>query len=149
MTFHWTNRESETQWGHLKTHEMEVAFEWDLEWKKDSLEKTLMLGKIEGRKKRGWQRTREMVGWHHRLDGHKFEQASGIGNAQRSLACCSPSGHKESDATEWLNWTELEWKRTSDGEHRMVNTWMKKSNGEIAMVYVERKARNKAANTCS
>ena len=37
---------------------MEVAFEWDLEWKKDSLEKTLMLGKIEGRKKRGRQRMR-------------------------------------------------------------------------------------------
>ena len=41
---------------------MEVAFEWDLEWKKDSLEKTLMLGKIEGRKKRGRQRMRWLDG---------------------------------------------------------------------------------------
>ena len=41
---------------------MEVAFEWDLEWKKDSLEKTLMLGKIEGRKKRGRQRMRRLDG---------------------------------------------------------------------------------------
>ena len=41
---------------------MEVAFEWDLEWKKDSLEKTLMLGKIEGRKKRGRQRIRWLDG---------------------------------------------------------------------------------------
>ena len=56
------NRESETQWGHLKTHEMELAFEWDLERKKDSLEMTLMLGKIEGRKKRGQQRMRWLDG---------------------------------------------------------------------------------------
>ena len=47
----------------------------------------------------------EMVGWHHRLDGH--EQAPGVGDGQRSLACCSPRGHKELDTTEWLNWAEL------------------------------------------
>ena len=40
----------------------------------------------------------ELVGWHYRLDGHEFEQAPGDG--QGSLACCSPWGHKESDATE-------------------------------------------------
>ena len=49
----------------------------------------------------------EMVGWHHQLDGHEFEQALGFGDGQGSLACCSPWGHKESDMTEWLNWTEL------------------------------------------
>ena len=48
----------------------------------------------------------EMVGWHHRLDGHEFEQASGVGDGQGSLACCSPWGHKESNTTEWLNWPE-------------------------------------------
>ena len=42
----------------------------------------------------------EMVGWCHRLDGHEFEQALGVGEGQRNLACCSPWGHKESDATE-------------------------------------------------
>ena len=42
----------------------------------------------------------EMVGWHHRLDGHEFGQAPGIGDGQGSLACCSPWGHKESDTTE-------------------------------------------------
>ena len=47
----------------------------------------------------------EMVGWHHRLNGHKFEQSSGVGDGQRSLACCSPWGRKESDTTEWVNWT--------------------------------------------
>ena len=45
----------------------------------------------------------EMVGWHHRLDGHVFEQAVGIGDGQGSLACCSPCGHQELDITEQLN----------------------------------------------
>ena len=44
-----------------------------------------------------------MVGWHHRLDGHEFEQAVGVGDGQRGLACCSPCGRKESDTTEQLN----------------------------------------------
>ena len=45
----------------------------------------------------------EMVGWHHRLNGHEFEQTQGDGEGQGSLACCSPWGHKESDMTERLN----------------------------------------------
>ena len=49
----------------------------------------------------------EMVGWHHWLDGHEFEQALGVGDGQGGLACCSPWGHKELDMTEQLNWTEL------------------------------------------
>ena len=48
----------------------------------------------------------EMVGWHHQLSGHEFEQAPGVGDGLGSLACCSSWGHKESDATEQLNWTE-------------------------------------------
>ena len=47
----------------------------------------------------------EMVGWHHRLDRHEFEQAPGVSNGQESLACCSPWGRKESDTTGHLNWT--------------------------------------------
>ena len=46
-----------------------------------------------------------MVGWHHRLDGHEFEQAPGVGDGQGSLACFSPWGRKEPDTTEQL--TEL------------------------------------------
>ena len=42
----------------------------------------------------------EMVGWHHQLDGHEFEQALGVGDGQGGLACCSPWGHKELDTTE-------------------------------------------------
>ena len=49
----------------------------------------------------------EMVGWHHGLYGPEFEQASGVGDGQGSLACCSPWGCNESDTTEWLKWTEL------------------------------------------
>ena len=41
----------------------------------------------------------EMVGWHHRLNEHEFEQAPGVGDGQGSLACCSPWGRKESDMT--------------------------------------------------
>ena len=41
----------------------------------------------------------EMVGWHHRLDGHELEQAPGVGGGQGGLACCSPGGRKESDTT--------------------------------------------------
>ena len=46
----------------------------------------------------------EMVGWHHQLYGHEFEQAPGVGDGQGSLECCSPWGCKELDMTEWLNW---------------------------------------------
>ena len=49
----------------------------------------------------------EMVGWHHWLNGHEFEQAPGVGDGQGGLACCSPGGHKESDMTQWLTWAEL------------------------------------------
>ena len=45
----------------------------------------------------------EMIGWHHRLNGQKFEQTLGGGEGQGSLACCSLWGHKESDMTEQLN----------------------------------------------
>ena len=61
-----------------------------------------MLGKIEGRRRR-MAIEDEMAGWHHRLNGHKFEQALGVGDGQGSLACCCPWGHKESDRTEQVN----------------------------------------------
>ena len=60
-----------------------------------------MLGKIESGRRRGQQD--EMVGWHHRLDGHEFEQAWGVGDGQGSLEFCSPRGCKELDTTERLN----------------------------------------------
>ena len=59
-----------------------------------------MLGKVEDKKRTA---EGEMVGWHYRLDGHEFEQASGVGEAQESLACCSPWGCRKLDMTEQLN----------------------------------------------
>ena len=73
----------------------------------------------------------EMVGWHHRLNGHEFQQALGDGEGQGSLACCSPWGHKELDTTERLKHTEKKlffyvgnsqrrsyiWKRTQRNTH--------------------------------
>ena len=49
----------------------------------------------------------EMAGWHHRLDGHEFEWTPGVGDGQGGLACCNSWGRRESDTTERLNWTEL------------------------------------------
>ena len=48
----------------------------------------------------------EMVRWHHRLNGHEFEEAPGVGDGQGGLACCSPWNRRESDTTERLNWTD-------------------------------------------
>ena len=48
----------------------------------------------------------EMVGWHHWHNGHEFEKTLGVSDGQGSLACCSLWGHKESDTTQLLNWTE-------------------------------------------
>ena len=45
----------------------------------------------------------EMIGWHHRLDGHEFEQVPGVVDGLGSLVCCSPWGCKDSDMTEQLN----------------------------------------------
>ena len=51
----------------------------------------------------------QMAGWHHWLNGRGFEQALGVSDGQGSLECCSSWGHKESDTTEWLNWTTVVW----------------------------------------
>ena len=67
----------------------------------DSSEKTLMRGKTEGGRRKTTED--EMVGCHHRLPGHKFEQVPGVGDRQGSLVCCSPRGLKELDMTERLN----------------------------------------------
>ena len=63
-------------------------------------------GKDWGQEEKGMTED-EMVGWHHRLNGHEFEWTLEAGDGQRGLVCCSPWGHKELDMTEQLNWTEL------------------------------------------
>ena len=84
--------------------EAETPIFWPPDERTDSLENTLMLGKTEG-DRRKWQQD-EMVGWHHRLDGRKFEWALAVDDGQGSLAY-SPVGGKELDMTEWLNWTDI------------------------------------------
>ena len=74
-------------------------------WRTDSMEKTLMLGNIEGRTRRGQQRMR----W---LDGITDSTNLSLSKLQKlvmdgNLSCCSPWGRRESDMTEWLNWTEV------------------------------------------
>ena len=74
-------------------------------WCKELVGKDSDSGKDWGQEEKGMTED-EMVGWHHRLYGHEFELAPGVGDGQGSFVCCSPWGHKESDMTEWLNWTE-------------------------------------------
>ena len=76
-----------------------------LMWRADSFEKTLMLGKIWGREEKGTTED-EMVGWHHRLDGHGSGWTSGVGDGQGDLVCCCSWCHKLSETTERLDWTE-------------------------------------------
>ena len=81
-------------------------------WPPDA--KNWLIGKIPGAAKDWRQEEKgmtedEMVGWHHRLNRHEYAQALGVSDGQGSLACCSPRGHKESDMTDHLSWTELKY----------------------------------------
>ena len=80
---------------------LKLQYSGHLMQRADSLENTLMLGKIEGRRRRGQQD--EMVGWHHRLDGHGFGWTPGVDDGQGGLVCCGSWGCKELDMTERLN----------------------------------------------
>ena len=71
----------------------------------DSLEKTLMLGGIRGRRRRGRQKMRWLDGITDSMDGSQW--TPGVGDGQGGLVCCNSWGRKESDTTERLNWTEL------------------------------------------
>ena len=84
----------------LERLKLKIQYFGHLRQRADSLEKTLMLGKTEGRR-RGWQRMR--FGWHHQLNGHEFEKTPGNGEGQRNLACCRPWDCKELDMTEQMN----------------------------------------------
>ena len=89
-----------------------------LMWRGDSFEKTLMLGKIEGRRRRGWQRIR----W---LDGITDLMDMGLGGLWELVMdreCCGSWGCKESDTTEQLNWTELNSNKTFLKSHLSVVT---------------------------
>ena len=86
-------------WVFIGKTDAETPILWPPHAKSWLIEKTLMLGGIGGRRRRGW--------WHHLLDGHEFEWTLGVGDGQEGLACCDSWGHKELDTTGRLNWTEL------------------------------------------
>ena len=81
---------------------LEAHYLGNLLWRADSLEMTLMLRKIESRRRSGWQRMR----WYHQLNGHEFEQTPGDGGGQRILARCRPQGRTRlsdwTPPTKWL-----------------------------------------------
>ena len=81
--------------------EAETPILWLPDMKNWLIEKDPDIGKGWRQEERGTTED-EIVGCHHRLDGHEFKQSPGVGDGQGSLACCSPSGCKESDMTEWL-----------------------------------------------
>ena len=83
----------------------EAPILWPLDAKSRLIGKHADAGKDWRQEEKGTTEN-EIVRWHHRLDGHEFEQAPGIGDGQGILVSCSPWGHKESDSNEWLKWTK-------------------------------------------
>ena len=77
-----------------------------------------------------------MAGWHYWLDGRQSGWTPGVGDGQGGLACCDSWGHKESDTTEWLNWTEL-WRWESLMVTRIINRFL-----STVIWYMERKCAN-------
>ena len=86
--------------------EAEASILWPPDVKNWLLGKDPNAGKDWGQEEKGMSED-EMVGWHHRLNGHEFGWTPGVGGGQGGLVCCSPWGLDASDTTEQLNWTDL------------------------------------------
>ena len=86
--------------------EAEIPIPWPPDAKSWLIGKDPVAGKDWGQEEKGTTED-EMVGWHHQHNGHGFEWTLGVGDGQGGLAYCNSWGHKESDTTERLNWTEL------------------------------------------
>ena len=90
---------------------LKMKFQYLATWCKELIH----WGKKKPDAKKDWRQEKmgttvgEMVGWHHQLNEHEFEQAPGVGEEQGCLACCSPWGHKESDRTEQLSNNQNAW----------------------------------------
>ena len=93
--------------------------------------KTLMLGGIGGRRRRGRQRMR-WLGWHHWLNGRESQWTPGVGDGQGGLVCYNSWGRKESDTTEPLNWTEcVTW-------HLSILKWYLLALFQLRQIYLSR-----------
>ena len=84
--------------------EAETPVLWPLHEKSWLTGKDPEAGRDWGQEEKGMTED-EMAGWHHWLDGHEFEYTLGVGDAQGGLVCCDSRDRRESDTTEWLNWT--------------------------------------------
>ena len=104
----WKWRLHNSSWLNIELHGFTPKLQYfgHLMQRVDSLEKTLMLGGIGGKEEKGMTED-EMAGWHHWLDDCESQWTLGVGDGQGGLACWDSRGHKESDTTERLNWTEL------------------------------------------
>ena len=91
-----------------KDAEAETAILWPPHAKSWLIGKDPDAGSDLGQEEKGTTEG-EMAGWHHQLDGHEFGWTPGVGDGQGGLACCDSWCRKESDTTEQLNWTELNW----------------------------------------
>ena len=100
------NPKRNQSWIFIGRTDAEASTLWPPDMKNWLIRKDLNAGKDQGQEEKGTTED-EIVGWHHRLSGHGFKQAVGVGDEQGSLVCCSPWDCKESDMTEWLDWTEL------------------------------------------
>ena len=107
-----------------------------LMWRIDSLEKTLMLGGIEGQRRRGWQRIRWLDGITISI-GHEFEWTLAVGDGPGGLACCDSWGRKESHV--WV--TELNWTETKQSKWYAYCCscdffWVGRGEGEITIYFL-------------
>ena len=100
------NRKGNQSWILIERTDVEAPILWPPDEKSWLIGKDPDTGKDWRQEEKGMTED-EMLGWHHRFNGHEFEQALGDGEGQGRPACCSPQGHKESDTTEGLsnNWS--------------------------------------------
>ena len=96
------NLKGDQPWIFIGKTDVEAPILWPPDSKNWLIGKDSDAGKDREQEQKGTTED-EMVGWHHRLSGHEFEQTPGDGEGHRSLACCSPWGCKELDTTEQLN----------------------------------------------
>ena len=94
-----------------------------LMWRTDSFLKDPDAGTDWRQEEKGMTED-EIAGWHHRLDGHEFDQAPGVGDGQGSLDCCSPWGRKELEMSERLNWNELMVSTGLFKDHSLLQTFI-------------------------